>query len=253
MPRRLVCVVEGKGEVEALPNLCSRVRDYLSAWDWFVDPNPIKQPRGWLVDEAQPSPRRPCHAERASGAVQLALARPADGILLTCDSDDDCPAVWGPSAKAVVSRWARGDAVMVVREYETWLLHAFDDRQLREAGISDPERIRGAKEKLKRLVPRYKPTTHQLEVTRILRSYGGPPIASTSSYVASPRSSRSHPIELEPIARRLRQVPSSSASSARAASRSTSGIRPRVTVRSATYSAASPSRAVARIAPHAGT
>lgn len=165
MPRRLVCVVEGKGEVEALPNLCSRVRDYLGAWDWFVDPNPIRQPRGWLVDEAQPSPRRPCHAERAGRAVQLALARPADGILLTCDADDDCPAVWGPSAKAVVTRRTRGDAVMVVREYETWLLHAFDDRQLGEAGISEPERIRGAKEKLKRLVPGYKPTTHQLEVT----------------------------------------------------------------------------------------
>ena len=31
MTRPLVCVVEGKGEVEALPNLCARARGYLEA------------------------------------------------------------------------------------------------------------------------------------------------------------------------------------------------------------------------------
>jgi hypothetical protein len=166
MARRLVCVVEGKGEVEALPNLCSRVRDYLEAWNWYVDPDPVRQPRSWLVDEAQDSPKRSCHAERAGRAVRLALARPADGVLVTCDADDDCPAVWGPSAKNIVTRWVRGDAVMVVREYEAWLLHAFDEAQLRAVGVSDPERIRGAKEKLKRIKPGYKPTTDQLKLTR---------------------------------------------------------------------------------------
>jgi uncharacterized protein DUF4276 len=166
MARRLVCVVEGKGDVEALPNLCSRVRDYLGATDWFVDPQPVRQPRGSLVDEARPSPNRPCRTDGAGRAVQLALSRPADGILLTCDADDDCPAVWGPSAKEVVTRRAQGDAVMVVREYEAWLLHAFDESDLARAGITDPERIRGAKEKLRKLVPGYKPTTHQLEITR---------------------------------------------------------------------------------------
>jgi hypothetical protein len=166
MARRLVCVVEGKGDVEALPNLCSRVRDYLGASDWFVDPQPVRQPRGALVDEARPSPNRPCRSDGAGRAVQLALRRPADGILLTCDADDDCPAVWGPSAKAIVTQRARGDAVMVVREYEGWLLHSFDRGELAKAGITDPERIRGAKEKLRKLVPGYKPTTHQLEITR---------------------------------------------------------------------------------------
>lgn len=168
MARRLVCVVEGKGDVEALPNLCSRVRDYLAAWDWFVDPQPVRQPRGSLVDERAPSPDRLCRADGAARAVQLALARPADAILLTCDSDDDCPAVWGPSARAVVTQVARGEAVMVVREYEGWLLYAFGDAELAELGVTAPERIRGAKEKLRRLVPGYKPTTHQLEITRKL-------------------------------------------------------------------------------------
>jgi hypothetical protein len=149
-----------------LPNLCSRVRDYLEAWDWFVDPQPVRQPRGWLVDEGTPSPARPCRADGAARAVRLALARPADGILLTCDSDDDCPAVWGPTAKAVITPVNRGDAVMIVREYEGWLLYAFGDAALAKVGVTDPERIRGAKEKLRRLVPGYKPTTHQLEITR---------------------------------------------------------------------------------------
>jgi hypothetical protein len=166
MARRLVCVVEGKGEVEALPNLCSRVRDYLKAWDWFVDPQPVRQPRGALVDERMPSPDRACRAEGAERAVRLALARPADAVLLTCDSDDDCPAVWGPSAKGVVTQVARGEAVMVVREYEGWLLHAFGDAELARIGVTAPERLRGAKEKLRKLVPGYKPTTHQLEITR---------------------------------------------------------------------------------------
>jgi hypothetical protein len=166
MARRLVCVVEGKGEVEALPNLCARIRDYLKAWDWIIDPQPVRQPRGALVDERTSSPRRPCRVDGAGRAVRLALGRPADGILLTCDADDDCPAVWGPSARAVVTQAAHGDAVMVVREYEAWLLYAFDDAALAGVGITDPGRIRGAKEKLRRLVPSYKPTTHQLEITR---------------------------------------------------------------------------------------
>ena len=166
MTRRLVCVVEGKGEVKALPNLCARVRDYLEAWDWIVDPEPIRQPRSMLVDERLPSPSRPCRADSAGRAVRLALARPADAVLLTCDADDDCPATWGPSAKAVVTRIVPGDAVMAVREYEGWLLYAFGDDALAAARIANPARIRGAKEKLRRLVPGYKPTTHQLEITR---------------------------------------------------------------------------------------
>ena len=166
MARRLVCVVEGHGEVEAFPNLCSRVKDYLEAWDWFVDPQPVRQPRSSFVDERLPSPSRPCRADGTTRAIQLAYRRPADGVLLTCDSDDDCPAVWGPSAKGVVTAVCHGDAVMIVREYEGWLLHTFDDAELAAVGAAEPARIRGAKEKLKKLVPGYKPTTHQLEITR---------------------------------------------------------------------------------------
>jgi len=35
--RRLVCIVEGKGEIQALPNLCARILVALSAHQWFVE------------------------------------------------------------------------------------------------------------------------------------------------------------------------------------------------------------------------
>jgi hypothetical protein len=57
---------------------------------------------------------------------------------------------------------------MAVREYETWLLLSYPEVTQMEAGIADPERARDAKGRLRRLVPGYKPTTHQLAITRTL-------------------------------------------------------------------------------------
>ena len=56
--------------------------------------------------------------------------------------------------------------VMVVREFEGWLLHARTPRELNRIGVKDPETVRGAKEKLANLVPGYRPSTHQLALTR---------------------------------------------------------------------------------------
>lgn len=166
-PRRLVCVVEGKGEVEAIPNLCSRILHALHVWDWYVDPTPIRQPRGSLVDGRVASPMRPVRAEGFDRAVLLALrSRRADGVLVLCDSDDDCPAAWGPSAAARISALCRGAAVMAQREYETWLLHG-----LESAADLDPElveRQRDAKKLLRRNHTSYRPSVHQLALTRQL-------------------------------------------------------------------------------------
>ena len=123
--KRLTCIVEGQGDVKALPNLCSRIKDYLEAWTWFVDPDPIRQPRSSLVDEAIRSPMRPARTDGVSRAVELALGRPADGVLIVCDSDDDCAGCWGPSARTIITARTIGQAVMVEREYETWLVLAY--------------------------------------------------------------------------------------------------------------------------------
>jgi hypothetical protein len=166
--RRLVCIVEGKGEVAAIPNLCMRIlRQYLGDIAWIVDQDPIRQPRGKLVDGTRKSPLRLCHADGVRRAVLLARqTRKADAVLVLCDADDDCPATWGPDAARVVKGLMPGDAVMAVCEYETWLLLNFSEDALQRAGAPMPESKRGAKEVLKRLVPGYLPTTHQLSETR---------------------------------------------------------------------------------------
>jgi hypothetical protein len=163
---RLVCIVEGEGEVTAIPNLCARVMNHLGVEGWIVDKNPILRHRSTLVDGRRPGPKRPCREEGVLRALQMALARQANAVLMLCDEDDDCAATWGPDATAVMSRRVSGMAVMAVREYETWLLLARDDSSLRAAGLLHPEKIRDAKKALAALVPGYLPTTHQLSETR---------------------------------------------------------------------------------------
>jgi hypothetical protein len=164
--KRLVCVVEGQGEVAALPALCARVLLHLGAQGWIVDRDPIRQPRSRLVNEREKSPRRPCLTDGIRRAAMLARARPADAILLLCDADDDCPAVWGPSARHAVAPLLPGAAVMAVREYDAWLLLSHTDAELHGAGVRDPERTRNAKEEMRKLIPGYKPSVHQLDATR---------------------------------------------------------------------------------------
>jgi hypothetical protein len=166
-PKRIVCVVEGKGEVKAIPNLCARVLKLLDVSDWYVDPEPIRQPRSRLVDERVPSPLRPAREGGFDDAVQLALrSRRANGVLVLCDSDDDCPATWGTVASARLGQHCRGAAVMAVREYEAWLLHGL----ARAASLRAPQidAKRDAKGLLRRYVPGYRPNLHQLEITREL-------------------------------------------------------------------------------------
>ncbi|TKC95288.1 hypothetical protein [Polyangium fumosum] len=165
--KRLVCIVEGKGEVQAVPNLCFSVFRYLGVEGWLVDKEPIKQPRSQLVDARVPSPRRPCRKEGITRAVALARARSASAALLLCDADDDCPATWGPDACRAIPSFLQGAAVMASREYETWLLHSFSDEERRNAKVTVADlRRRDAKGLLTRLVPGYLPTTHQLDITR---------------------------------------------------------------------------------------
>lgn len=166
--KRLVCIVEGEGEVAAIPNLCARILAHLGVHDWVVDPDPIRRKRSALVDARQPRPRRPCRQEEVVKAMMLALRRPrpTDAVLLLCDEDEDCAATWGPDASRVMGQLGAGAAVMAVHEYETWLLLSRSDEELRGAGVAVPVVGRGAKSTLRRLVPDYSPTVHQLQETR---------------------------------------------------------------------------------------
>src|SRR5687768_18396006 len=95
--KRLVCVVEGKGDVEAIPTLCSRVLHWLGASAWVVDKQAIRQPRTKLVDGAVRGPAKPCKAAEMARILALAAARDPDAVLVLCDSDDECPGAWASS------------------------------------------------------------------------------------------------------------------------------------------------------------
>jgi hypothetical protein len=165
--RRLVCVVEGQGEIDAIPCLCTRIRDLLGVTNWFVDPNPVKQSRSRLVDERTRSPFRSPAEDGLRRAVSLAAQRPADAVLVICDADDDCAATWGREATRIVRSIAKtGGAVMVVREYETWfLLSTFGKANVGDVAI---ESIRGAKERFRGMYPTYKASIHQKKYTSAL-------------------------------------------------------------------------------------
>jgi len=151
-------VVEGHGETAAVPLLCHKVLEILEAWTWFVDPDPIRQPRASLVKAGRPNDAG------MTRAVRLARARPADAVLVVCDADDDCPVAWGPAGELIVTRVLTGACVMASREYESWLLAARLDTS--KLGARRIEEIRGAKERFKVEWPGYKPHVDQLAATR---------------------------------------------------------------------------------------
>jgi len=167
--QRLVCIVEGHGEVDAMPRLCQRIiLESLKAENWYVDEHPIRRPRSQLVDESKPSPSRPRHEGGLQKALAIAEARKPTAVLLMCDSDKDCPGVWCSSVAEKLHHRIRGSAVMAVCEFECWLLWDFDEDKRRDVKALDPERIRDAKGRLERLVPAYAPSTHQAKLVKAL-------------------------------------------------------------------------------------
>ncbi len=159
-------IVEGHGEVGAVPELIRRLRNEAQAYALNVNP-PIRKRRPELVDETQ-----------LRKAVRL--ARKQEGcaaILILFDSDDDRPCEMGPQ----VQSWARDEAgelpcvvVLAHREYEAWYLAAIESlrgtRGVRADAEShpDPESPRGAKGQLElRLVEgrSYSETADQTAMT----------------------------------------------------------------------------------------
>lgn len=171
--KRLVCIVEGHGDVRAVPVLCNRIlRSLLDVSDWYVDEDPVRFPRSHLVDESKPAPKRPVNVAQLGRALSMAAIREPGGILVCCDADDDCPAAWSASAPAE-HRWGgvttRVRCVMACREYESWLLCGFPHSDRQRARALQPDRApRDAKRALAKLVPKYTPSTDQARLTREL-------------------------------------------------------------------------------------
>lgn len=113
---RIQPIVEGHGDVKALPVLLRRLITEAQAWGIEVG-RPIRRPRNQLVRETE-----------LKRAVRLALLQPdCCAVIVLFDGDTDCPAELGPT----VQNWtvqAAGDVpsevVIAHREFEAWFLAA---------------------------------------------------------------------------------------------------------------------------------
>ncbi|MEO6595417.1 MAG: DUF4276 family protein [Planctomycetota bacterium] len=153
-------MVEGKGEIEAVPVLLRRLADR-HGLSIRVRP-PIRLPRGKLVQQTE-----------LAKAVQLAAKQGGTdgGILFLLDADDDCPADLGPRLLGW-GRAARADRLISVvianREFEAWFLAAAQSIAGRRglapdlSAPSEPETVRDAKGWLgERMGRRHSPTVDQ--------------------------------------------------------------------------------------------
>ncbi len=161
---RIVSIVEGHGEVNAVPVLLRRIVQQISPTSALEVPRPIRVKRTRILQQSE--------LERA---IALAAKRAAgDGcILLLLDSNSDCPAKLGPEMlrRAAAIRPDRAVRVVLAKmEFEAWFLAAASSlagyRGI-DASIArppDPEAVRDAKGWLSERMPPgqpYRETLHQ--------------------------------------------------------------------------------------------
>lgn len=165
---RIVPIVEGHGEREAVPILVRRIA--LEVHPGLVPEvlHPIRIPASRLVKQGE--------IERAVELASLQIGE-AGGILVILDCDDGCPAQDGPSLleRARLSRPdKRVSVILAKKEYEAWFIAAAESLRGKH-GLPrdlecppDPEAIRPAKQWLSEHMPPCQPyseTTHQAALT----------------------------------------------------------------------------------------
>jgi len=145
--RRLSCIVEGHGEVSALPILLRRVAQQQSPNDSFDVQPPIRVSRSKFLNRDEEFHR---HLNLAGSKCGV------DGLVLVLlDADDDCPAQLAPEilrrAKKVLPH-RHISVVLANREFESWYIGAaasldgFRGLEIGELDRSvDPETYRDAK------------------------------------------------------------------------------------------------------------
>ena len=169
MARRIACVVEGHGDVEAVPVVVRRIGSRSHPNVVLQVSVPVRQPKSRLI--------KPGELERA---VELAARRIGriGAVLVVIDSDDDCPAQLGPTLLRRASGAVHGVPIAVAiakREMEAWFIASVESL----AGLvglpndlvapAEPENIRGAKEWLTQRMAgnrSYSPTLDQPVLAR---------------------------------------------------------------------------------------
>jgi Domain of unknown function (DUF4276) len=167
---QIASLVEGDGEVEALPVLIRRVVAEIAPGITPLIPRPFRHPASSIQKSGG--------LERSLGAV--AERFPGHSIVVLMDCDDDCPKELGPRMAERAIR-ARPDLqisfILAHREYESWFLAAAESlagRRRLEADLvapEIPEDIRDAKGWLSKHIHgtgRYSPTQDQAALSQWL-------------------------------------------------------------------------------------
>jgi hypothetical protein len=167
----IACIVEGHGDVSALPILIRRIAQSFDTNLGVNIPEPIRVPRHTLT--------RPGELERH---VILAATKVGErgGLIVLIDSDDDCPATTGPDLLARVRATCAhlpSAVVLAKREFEAWFLAGAESLRGKRALPNDllpppdPEAVRGAKEWLRNRMPpgrKYRETVDQPALSAVV-------------------------------------------------------------------------------------
>jgi hypothetical protein len=159
-------IVEGQGEVDAVPLLLRRLVNEAQTSGVEVG-RPHRRRRTQLVKK-----------DSLQSAVAFAALRDdCAAILVLFDADDDCPRELAPTLEQWAEEAARGKpcaVVMANREYEAWFLASIEALRGTAAILPDaishpdPEAPRDAKGELERRMPHaasYSPTVDQVRLT----------------------------------------------------------------------------------------
>ncbi len=171
---RIACIVEGFGEVDAVPVLIRRIGESLNPPVYPHVLRPIRHPKSALVHKANVLEK----------AVELAAESVVGegGVFIIVDSDEDCPVQLGRQLYERANR-TRGDvpiAVVVAKwEYEAWFLAAAASLQGKRGLAMDlrpparPENVQDAKGWLSRHMAggSYSETRDQAALTGVFDVY----------------------------------------------------------------------------------
>lgn len=159
----VVPIVEGDGEVKALPVLLRRLNVWLSP-DLFANViQPVRVRRDQFLNKEADFVKK----------IRIAAGLCGDNgwILIVLDADDDCPAELALSVRAKAESVIPGCRLSIVvpnREYEAWFIAAAHSLNgcrgfSFDGSVPAAESIRGAKEWISKHVPRgaYHPVLDQ--------------------------------------------------------------------------------------------
>lgn len=160
----IIAIVEGHGEVAAVPLLIRRIANEVAPGRPPTVAPPVRVSRARFL-----KPQKLARYVNLAARLGGSKAR----VLILLDANGDCPAILGPDLLRR-AREARSDrrieAVLAKREYESWFLAAIESvsggssPRSDVALPSDVEAIRGAKERLGRMRP-YSPAADQATLT----------------------------------------------------------------------------------------